>query len=198
MSRKRAAAVFFVVLAPIVVVAFFFVRQSFNPPHQIDVFGELPDFQLTESSGQPISLAQLRGHIWIANFIFTNCPTQCPMITAKMKHLQDRLVSESQVRLVSFTVDPERDTPAVLATYADKRGADRHKWFFVTGPQRDLNALNLNGFRLGDGGTPTAHSFKLVLVDSQTRIRGYYDGLNDQQVELLGNDALTLLHQTTR
>lgn len=191
---KLPRLLFALALLPLIFAAVYFARVNTRSP-QLDDFGELPDFHLKESSGDYIDLARLRGHVWIANFMFTSCPAQCPMVTAKLKRLQDRLKDEANLRLVSFTVDPERDTPEVLAAYAERHGADRQKWFFVTGAQRDLNALSLNGFRLGDGGAPTAHSFKLVLVDSAARVRGYYDGLDDRQVDSLAEDTRFLLHQ---
>ncbi len=119
-----------------------------NPLEGLQVFGTLPDFSLTERNGQEITLAALRGKVWIANFIYTHCTDTCPLQSARMARLQAEFSAEPDLRLVSITVDPEADTPGVLAEYAGRFGADRDRWLFLTGEKKALYTLALEGFRL--------------------------------------------------
>jgi cytochrome oxidase Cu insertion factor (SCO1/SenC/PrrC family) len=152
----------------------------------LPVLGEVPEFSLLERNGAKVGLADLKDHVWVANFVFTHCAGPCPLLTSRMAALEKRLGELPDVRLVSFTVDPERDTPEVLREYANVYGAGG-RWFFLTGEKRALYELIMSGFRLGidDGSAVTAgapgpgtitHSVRFVLVDKAGRIRGYYDG----------------------
>jgi protein SCO1/2 len=162
--------------------------------------GALPAFRLTERSGRPLSLTDLRGRPWVADFIFTQCAGACPAMTARMARLRRDL--SPSVTLVSFTVDPAHDTPEVLARYAAAFHADE-SWHFLTGPQKDLYDLSVGGFKLaamevpaaeqtagGDG--PFLHSSKFVLVDAEGVIRGYYDSTDEQAMRALVADAAVL------
>jgi cytochrome oxidase Cu insertion factor (SCO1/SenC/PrrC family) len=160
-------------------------------------YGPVPSFSLIERSGQPVSDQSLRGTVWVADFIFTSCAGSCPVMTGIMRQLQDTLPAE--IKLVSFSVDPERDTPQVLAEYADRNGADRDRWLFVTGTKDELYRVSIDGFKLGlmeTGGTeiePITHSSRFVLVDQEGRIRGYYGSMEPDVIERLGQDARDLL-----
>jgi protein SCO1/2 len=171
-------------------------RPAREPPR----LGSLPDFRLVERSGRPLSLADLRGRPWVADFIFTQCGGACPAMTARMARLR-RDVSPD-VQFVSFTVDPAHDTPEVLARYAATFRADEG-WRFVTGPAKDLYALSVAGFKLaamevppaeqaagGDG--PFLHSSKFVLVDGAGVIRGYYDSTDEAAMRTLAEDTAAL------
>ena len=154
-----------------------------------------PEFTLTDSNGQPFASTVLRGKIWIADFIFTSCAGQCPMMTAQMRLLQMRL--PKSVQLVSITVDPERDTPAVLAQYASRQGAQPGRWHFLTGEKAAIQRLTLQGFHLGyaEGGPkeePIVHSVRLILVDRQGEIRGRYDGTDPVSLDHLIQEAQEL------
>jgi len=162
--------------------------------------GALPDFRLTERSGRPLSLADLRGRPWVADFIFTQCGGACPAMTARMARLRREVPAD--VPFVSFTVDPAHDTPEVLSRYAATFRADE-SWRFVTGGQKDLYELSVGGFKLaamevpaggpaagGDG--PFLHSSKFVLVDGEGVIRGYYDSTDEQAMRTLVADASAL------
>jgi protein SCO1 len=160
-------------------------------------YGTVPDFSLIDQSGKPVMLADLRGKVWIADFIFTNCAGTCPMISGTMRRLQNSLPQD--VHLVSFSIDPERDTPEVLAKYADEFRADKNRWHFLTGEKEKLHQLSIQGFKLAldeTGGTdvePITHSTRLVLVDKAGKIRGYYGGTEDEEMKRLFKDALKLL-----
>lgn len=171
-------------------------------PADLPVLGTVPPFRLVERSGKPVSLDDLRGRTWVAGFIFTRCGGICPAMTARMKELH---AAAPGLELVSFSVDPEHDTPEVLERYARQHGI-RERWRFVTGPTTALYGLAADGFRLaaaavppeeqrsqGDG--PFLHSSRLVLVDAEARIRGYYDTADAEALGRLRGDAARLLER---
>jgi protein SCO1/2 len=150
-----------------------------------DDYGRVADFSLTERSGQVVHRADLSGKVWVAAFIFTRCAGPCAQVSGSMANLQRDLTSNKDVVLVSFTVDPEFDTPQVLRDYAQRYGADPERWLFLTGERDELYRLIRTSFRLGvernegpaaQAGYEVDHSTKLVLVDGQGYIRGYFDG----------------------
>lgn len=158
-----------------------------------DDFGEVGDFSLTERSGRTVARSHLTGKVWVAAFFFTCCAGPCPQISGTMAELHQSLAAESDARLVSFTVDPERDTPEALQKYAERYGADPERWLFLTGDQKTLYTLIEKSFFLavrqnqGKERTPgneVTHSTRLVLVDRRGHIRGYYDG---RRVDEQGN-----------
>ncbi|HSK30753.1 MAG TPA: SCO family protein [Candidatus Limnocylindria bacterium] len=167
----------------------------------LQVYGSVPDFSLTERSGEPISLAKLRGKIWIADFIYTTCTDTCPLQTAAMAKLQVEYAGTPDMQLVSFTVDPERDTPEVLSLYADKHRADAARWYFLTGQRDRIIRLIRDGFHLSVATLPTdtdangmiPHSPRFVLIDKEARIRGYYDSRDHDAFSRLRNDVESLL-----
>jgi protein SCO1/2 len=172
------------------VLGLWLARRPSPPP----VLGTVPTFALIERSGLPLTSADLTGHVWVADFIFTRCPDFCPALTTRMAEHQKTLTTgDDPVRLVSFSVDPENDRPDVLRTYAARTNASGH-WSFVTGDRAALVALLRDGFKVAwaDGGPPTSpitHSDRFVLVDRQLRIRGYYHGTDVADVQRLARDA---------
>jgi cytochrome oxidase Cu insertion factor (SCO1/SenC/PrrC family) len=153
-----------------------------------------PGFTLTDQDGKAMSSGQLLGHPWIADFFFTSCATVCPMMSAHMSELQDEL--PAGVKLVSFSVDPAHDTPAVLKAYGEKYHAQDGRWIFLTGDQKTqesiIRAMKL-GFIPADGGSPIQHDWHFVLVDAQGRIRDFYDSENPQRMDVLIHDANWLI-----
>jgi len=155
----------------------------------------VPVFELTSQAGQPFGSEQLRGDVWIANFIFTNCPTICPTLTSQMKELTETL-SDTPVRYVSFSVDPENDTPAVLTDYAEERGADTTRWTFLTGANETVEEVVVRGLRMRMGEEPDEtgnilHGSHFVLVDGTGTIRGYYES-NVEGLRDIAEDARLL------
>jgi protein SCO1/2 len=140
---------------------------------------------------------ELAGQVWVADFVYTSCGGICPIMTEKMRKLQDKLPAE--IRLVSFSVDPDTDTPATLTAYAKRYGADPDRWFFLTGNKASLVTLSKEGFKLAlddTGGTqaePITHSSRFVLVDRQGRIRGYYSMDEESEMAHIVRDAKSLL-----
>lgn len=170
--------------------AWIFYRQEVKA-EALTVYGSVPPFSLTERSGRNITLDTLKGQIWVADFIFTNCAGTCPMMSSRMKELQDALENSPEVRLVSISVDPNRDTPEALSSYADRYGADPNRWLFLTGDEKRIHDLAKQGFMLGvesgDSENPILHSEKLVLVDRRSQIRGYFDSANPEERKRLMN-----------
>jgi protein SCO1 len=140
----------------------------------LPVLAEIPQFELTGQTDRPFDSRSLDGHIWVANFIYTSCPGPCPMMTHHMRTIQDATAKSAGVQLVSFTVDPDHDTPAVLAQYAAQFKADPARWHFLTGPMERLNALGQEWFKLNRVDGKLDHSTRFALVDKKRRVRGYY------------------------
>ena len=165
----------------------------------VSSYGTVPTFQLTNQNGQPFGSGQLAGKIWIADFVYTTCPGPCPMISGRMSELQ-RPLEKSDVHLVSFSVDPEKDTPAVLRGYAGKLQAEPGRWDFLTGPKSAIYKLSHDGFKLAvtDGsdaqGLPV-HSTRMVLVDRRGQIRGYYDATEPDAITKLVADTNHVLRE---
>jgi protein SCO1 len=159
-------------------------------------YGSIPEFTLINQDGKNFGSADLRGKIWIADFIYTTCPGPCPMISNRMSELQKPL-EKTDVHLVSFTVDPAKDTPQVLQTYAERLQAEPGRWDFLTGPQSTIYNLSRNGFKLAVGeekGVPI-HSTRMILVDRHGAIRGYYDSVEADAVTKLVADTTHLLRE---
>lgn len=172
------------------------------PDAHLPVLGRAPWFELTDSRMQAVDAGALRGKVWLANFMFTSCQATCPTQAAHLALLQERtagLAQAADLRFLSFTVDPERDTPGVLARYGAEHGADPARWWFLTGERPAIWRLSTRGFKLPAGEDPTneampiAHSAKFALVDRVGRIRGYYDGMDPAALEPLQADIECLL-----
>ena len=154
----------------------------------------VPDFSLTNQQGEPLGLSDMAGKIWIADFIFTNCPTICPAMTQEMARLQSEFVADP-VYFVSFSVDPERDTPRVLSRYAAAYGADDRRWHFLTGDKTKIYQLAEQGFSLAAGhkGSEILHSPRFVLVKADGNIHDFYDSRSGPAMLRLRRDVKTLL-----
>lgn len=148
------------------------------------VFDSVPAFSFTERNGATVTNESLQGKVWIASFVFTRCNGTCPQVAATLARLQSELADVPDLRLVTFTIDPDRDTPDELKTYAERYRADPERWLFLTGGETVIHALANDGFHVlakkrpdGKPGDEFDHSTKLVLVDKAGRIRDYYDGM---------------------
>ncbi len=159
-----------------------------------EVSVSVPDFRLTDQQGELLALSDMAGKVWVADFIFTNCPTICPAMTQEMARLQSEFVADP-VYFVSFSVDPERDTSEVLSRYAAEYGADNRRWHFLTGEKDSIYELAKDGFSLaaGHNGTELLHSTRFVLVASDGRIYGRYDSRSKPAMLRLRRDLSTLL-----
>jgi protein SCO1/2 len=150
------------------------------------VLGTLPAFTLTDQRGQPFGTRELTGKVWVADFIFTACQEACPLLSQKMAEVGRRARKLGpDFHLVSISVDPARDTPAALAAYGARYGANPIAWSFLTGPADAIETAVVGGFKVGMGREKTSgegagdfwqifHGENLVLVDRELRIRGYF------------------------
>ena len=158
----------------------------------LEDYGVVPDFELTSEQGQPFKSSQLMGTPWIADFIYTTCPGPCP----RMSSIMTRLQSEGAgFRMVSFTIDPARDTPEVMAAYGKRFKADPSRWTFLTGPRETLQMLNRKGFKLGDVDGTMDHSTRFVLVDRNMHIRGFYGTSEEDGILRLKQDLGRILKE---
>jgi protein SCO1 len=178
-------------------------EDTASPVGELTDFGAVPEFTLVSQVGDSVRSRDLAGSVWIGDFIFTNCASSCPMMTAQLKDLEAALGEGSRVRLVSFSVDPDRDTPERLAEYAAGYGARPERWLFLTGDKTTIRALSTHGFRLPAGEpSPTdgtqgseaiLHSTRFVLVDATGHIRGYYDATDTAAMDKLRGDIQKLV-----
>jgi cytochrome oxidase Cu insertion factor (SCO1/SenC/PrrC family) len=165
-------------------------------------FFSVPDFALTNQTGQVVTLADLRGNLWLVDIIFTRCAGPCPDMTRRMAELQAQFASEPRLRLITLTTDPGHDTPAVLAAYARRFGAEAGRWHFLTGTKPQIAALAVEGLKLTAQDKDPAqqenpndlfiHSSMLVLVDGEGRARGIFES-DDPELKMKTKLAVTAL-----
>jgi len=167
-------------------------------------FGPAPEFSLTERSGKKITLNDLKGRPWLGDFIFTRCGGPCPILSLRMSELQKDFKDKSNLQFVSFTIDPEYDTPQVLQEYAGRYNADPDRWWFLTGDSRKVYEMSVKGFHLAvekntdpnqKPGEQVNHSLSFVLVDKTGHIRGYYNGHDLEALKRLRSDLSSLLRE---
>lgn len=196
-ERLALAAVAVALLGVTGLLAYRATRGGPPPRVELPVLGTLPDYTLTAQTGAPFSGRSLGGSVYVADFIFTSCRMQCARMSARMQTLQKELPARGDLRFVSFSVDPETDTPARLTEYARSYAASPDRWTFLTGPKREILDLCVRGFKLArpDDATDDAiiHSPHFVLVDREGRIRGYYDHTDEPAMARLKRDVGILL-----
>jgi protein SCO1/2 len=161
------------------------------------VFQTIPSFSLTDETGKAFDSNSLKGKIYVASFFFTRCTTICPKITTQLSRVQDTFHQDPDVQLLSISVDPKFDEPEKLAAYAKRFDANKGQWYFLTGEKKVIYPLVLKGFHvpLADASEYDAaitkpdetfiHSERLVLVDKEGIIRGFYDGTDKKEVDRL-------------
>lgn len=191
--------VVFVFIGPLTVYAVvkWFDREHTRLPVLISEEHRILDFYLLNQDSQLVSQETWKNKIVVADFFFTFCTTICPKMTASLRKVQSEFMNDPAIRFNSFSVDPERDVPSQLKNYTLGLGIPTKNWDFLTGPKKEIYKLARNSFKVvatdGDGGADDfIHSSRLVLVDKKKRIRGYYDGTDDQEVERLIADIRKL------
>jgi protein SCO1/2 len=157
------------------------------PQKPLKILGQVPEFQLLDQNGRKFDRSALNGHVWVADFVYTTCQGPCPRMSSHMRAMQK--ATGAGVKLVSFTVDPDNDTPAVLAAYAERFGAESSRWSFLTGDKEVLNSLDRDTFKLGTIDAGMDHSTRFVLIDKKGRIRGYYGIAEGNPVDKIARDA---------
>lgn len=145
--------------------------------------GKIPPFAFTDQDGRSFSSTTLEGKVWVADFFFTNCPGPCPRMSNQLERVQGQTAGLADARIVSITVDPERDGVAALGAWAKRFHADTRRWVFLTGRKDLIQNLMSGAFYLGFGDTMQEHSTKFVLVDRGMRIRGFYDSFANDDID---------------
>ena len=184
-SLLIGAALTIALLACVVLVLTASSKTKSGPARTLPIIGQVPDFALTNQDGQAVSLADLRGHVWVADIIFTRCAGPCPIMTRQMKSLQDALPATSQAKLVTLTTDPDFDTPPILTRYGKRFDADFNRWMFLTGTKAQIGKLATGGLKLSavpvsaeQQNNPAdlfVHSTIFVVVDKQARLRSVFE-----------------------
>ena len=150
----------------------------------LPVYSQLPDFALVDASGRAFARERLKGRVWVADFIYTRCEDTCPLQTYEMRRLQRAFAVYEDFRQLSITTDPKHDGGALLAAYARKFGADRKRWFFLTGKEKEIKDLALKGFRLSYATKQAMRSpdsiggrfFRLLLPGAHAHHPGHQEG----------------------
>jgi protein SCO1 len=168
------------------------IRTAEKSRDTLPMLGSVPPFEGVNQDGTPFGLPSLQGKISVVDFMFTNCPGICPVMSGNLAKLYNSFSSENSLQFVSISVDPDRDTLAALQDYARGFGVNDSRWQFLWMPQADVVNLSENGFKLTAQNLPSGHSNRFVLVDQQGRIRGYYDGTDDNDVAKLTLDISKL------
>jgi protein SCO1 len=181
-----------------------FADEQGNPlEYLMDETGKphvLPPFAFTDQNGKPFTNADTKGKIVIADYVFTRCQTICPKMSTQLERVQQAFESEPNVVLLSHTVDPDFDTVSVLKNYANLHGAIDGKWFFLTGKKEDLYKQASEGYKIvakeeASGPDAFVHSDRVVLLDTQGRIRGYYNGTETAMIDTLILETKILLSE---
>jgi protein SCO1/2 len=191
-----AARFNFLNLVRLAACAFVILATGCTSKSDLPDLGAVPDFRLTDSYGAPFPGNSLRGNVWVADFIYTNCPGPCPRMTSIMHQVERKVVVYKDVRLVSFSVDPDRDTPPVLAEFAHHFGGPTPHWFFLTGDRATIHTLARDVFKVGDLIGVMDHSTHFILVDKRGHIRGYYSTFDREGVPKLLDDLRQLRKET--
>lgn len=150
-------------------------------------YGAVADFSFVDQSSRPVTLATLKGKTWVADFVFTRCAGPCPVVSKHMSDLAEKFKDKSSLRFVTFSVDPDYDSPAVLAAYAKNYNADPNRWLFLSGPKAEVYRLIHDSFHLAAEPLPSQnpgeidimHSLYFCVVNGEGRIIGVYDS-NDK------------------
>jgi protein SCO1/2 len=185
-SITRKCSVFFLVAIGLSVLS------CANRAAKLEDYGTVPHFTLTDSEGHPFDSNELRGKVWIVDFIFTNCPGPCPRMTSQMHKLSEKLKNDKDIRLVSISVDPEHDTPPVLNAYAHRFGGPTPQWTFLTGPLSTIDLLTVNTFHIGTVRNRLNHSTRFMLIDKNGHIRAYESTFDPGGMDKLQADAEAL------
>ena len=184
-----------------IVVAVFLLATYFlnykGKENELPEIGMVPEFEFVNSEQETITLNNLKGKVWVADFIFTTCTMACPMMTGNMNIIHKKYKKNDDVRLVSISVYPEYDTPEVLTKYASQYDANTSRWYFLTGEENTVKRVIKDGFKIGDYEDIIFHSEKFALVDKKGMIRAYYNGMKTEDMKKLKKDINSLLKQNS-
>jgi protein SCO1/2 len=166
------------------------------------LYHSVPQFKLQTQFGDTLFSDSLRGKIYVVDFFFTTCPGICPKLTSQMQRVQKNFIKDEKIKLVSISVDSQKDTVPALKNYAESYQAIPGKWYFLRGNQQEVFDLAQKGFfvtaKEDDGPEDFIHSEKFILVDYNGNIRGYYNGLDSSSVNKLMGDMVLLLRDVEK
>ncbi len=182
-----------VYLSSLLVVIILIIVLQPKEENELPIIGQIPSFDLIDQNGESFTLENVKGNVWLADFIFTTCAGPCPIMTERMSTVQHDLIDIDKLKFVSFTVNPDYDTPEVLKKYAKRYDADISTWSFVTGKYEQIQELIANGFKMGDEEEIVFHSTRFALVDHEGNLRGYYSGTEPMDHENLTRDIHSLV-----
>ena len=205
-SRKIQWVAWTLLVGVILYMCVVFVREQARKSN-LPVIGQVEPFTLTNQLGDQVTLADLKGKVWVTDIIFTRCMGPCPKMTEKMSELQQKFSGEKDLRLVTLTTDPDHDSPAILKSYAEKFQNDPSRWFFVTGPKPEIKQLAKGSLKLAaeekskeEQENPNdlfIHNTVFMLVDKHGRMRGQaYESLEPNFHEKIQQDIRALLRES--
>ena len=166
--------------------------------HSLKSIKQVPNFSLINQNGDSFTEKKLKNKISIVDFIFTNCPGPCPIMSNNMSELYKSYASVNKVQFISITVDPDNDNTSKLKKYAKSYGVYDKRWQFLTSDIKKIKTLKQEGFMLYAGELPQAHAIKFILIDEKGNIRQYYDGTDDASMAVLRKDINLLLKEFKR
>ncbi|MCI5064969.1 SCO family protein [bacterium] len=169
--------------------------SSPNGIRELPRMAPAPEFSLTDSVGEEFVFSETAGRVRVVNFFFARCPSICPRIQEQLSQLRKQHEAREDLLFLSLSVDPEHDTPEVLGEYARKYRKNSEEWKFLTGDLTTIEGLLANGFRLSSGMLPDEHNTRIVLVDGEGVIRGFYQGMDKEHIKRLGSDLEQLLSE---
>jgi protein SCO1/2 len=198
--------VFLLVIPPLV---YLFIKQFGKNQYTLPIYfpidtlssppryHQVPDFSFISQRGDTITQKQLTNCVYVADFFFTRCGNICPQMTSQLVRIQKAFKSDSTVKIISYTIDPDYDQVDVLKAYARRYQADSSRWYFVTGDKKRIDELAQKGYYISsvvDSAGNIDHSQRLVLVDKERHIRGFYDGTDPKDVDRLLIEIRVLLY----
>ena len=178
-------------MIPVLVLSLFagiYFIQHAKQAVTLPVYGAVPAFKLMDSNGVTFDVRSLIGKPWIAAFMFTRCPDQCPLMVMKLAAISKK---NPELKFVSFTSDPEHDRAEVLAEYV-KRGIGPKNWSYLTGEKAELQKI-ASAFMISQADSPSLHSTRFILVDGAGQVRGFYDSQSKEQLDALVIDIRGLI-----
>jgi protein SCO1/2 len=192
--NQKIRFIIYGIVAVLLLVTFLFKESSILD--DLPISGSVPDFEFTDSNGETITNEDMEGKVWVADFIFTTCTMACPIMTGNMNIIHKSFKDDNNVRIISISVYPEYDTPEVLKEYASRYNANTDRWHFLTGPEESVKNIIKTGFKIGDYEDIIFHSEKFALVDVRGNIRGYYSGMETEDMSKLKKDIKKLLRES--
>lgn len=205
MTKLPSRLIALLILLIIPLAFFFYYKNKIDaiPKHakQIAAYWDAPSFTYEAQNGKMFSSDSLKGSVYVANFFYAQCPNVCMDLSKSMAQLQQNFIDNPEIKLVSFTIDPLRDSIPVLKAYATRYGAVAGKWYFLRGDTATIWNTIEKGFKVSVGyardtsavGYTFTHTQKLVLVDAEGKIRGFYDGMDPAEMDSLYNNIGSLL-----